>query len=192
MARIVGAAIAIIDDTGAMVSMADVARSLGVIRQTVYRYFPNADALMKAVAIASVDAFLDRIEAHLRGITDPREAVTEGTAYVLETLPRTPHLGLLLSPVHADRGSQQAITSGQARAFAQSMLQRFDVDWPAHGYDDTALAELAEFILRTVQSFSVDPGDPPRTGERLRTYLDRWVGTAVAAQPVSGSAPGRT
>ena len=68
VARIVAAAITVIDETGADIGIADVARALGVIRQTVYRYFPNAEALMAAVAVASVGSFLDRIEDHTAGI----------------------------------------------------------------------------------------------------------------------------
>ena len=185
VARIVDAAASLIEATGEEIGIADVARSLGVIRQTVYRYFPNADALMEAAAVASVGAFLDRIEAHVRGISDPAAAVVEGLAHVLETLPQTPHMSLLLSPLRPNRFSA-AITSEQARAFGRSMLARFDVDWPANGYDDAALNDLTEFVLRTVQSFIVDPGDPPAAGAGLRRYLNRWVGAAVAAQ-VSGS-----
>lgn len=179
--RIVAAAIAVIDETGAEISIADVARSLGVIRQTVYRYFPNAEALMAAAGVASVDSFLDRIEAHLRGITDPAAAVCEGVAFVLETLPRTTHLGLLFTPSHTNR-FLTTITSEQARAFGRSMLDRFDVDWAGHGYDDEMLDELVEFVLRTVQSFVTDPGQPARDGAQLRGYLSRWVGAAVATQ----------
>ena len=179
--RIVDAAIALIDETGSEIGIADVARSLGVIRQTVYRYFPNAEALMTAAAIASVGAFLDRLDEHVRGRTEPADAVTEGLAYVLEILPETLHLSLLLTPVRTHAFS--AITSEVARTFGRSMVDRFDVDWPAHGYDEAALDELVEFVLRTVQSFIVDPGDPPRTGAALRAYLRRWVASAVAAQP---------
>lgn len=191
VARIVDIAVELIEATHAEIGIADVARSLGVIRQTVYRYFPNADALMEAAAVASVGAFLDRIEDHVRGIGEPAAAVVEGLAHVLETLPQTPHLSLLLSPVKPSRFSA-AITSEQARAFGRSMLDRFDVDWAAYGFDDGALDDLVEFVLRTVQSFMIDPGDPPRDGAGLRRYLSRWVGAAVAAQPrspVNGSRP---
>lgn len=188
VARIVAAAVALIDDTRSQIGIADVARSLGVIRQTVYRYFPNAEALMEAAAVASVDAFLDRIENHVRGITDPAAALVEGVAHVLETLPQTPHMSLLLSPLAPNRFSA-AITSEQARVFGRAMLDRLDVDWPAHGYGEPELDDLVEFVLRTVQSFIVDPGNPPRAGVPLRRYLNRWVGVAVAAQSVSGSSP---
>jgi hypothetical protein len=59
------------------------------------------------------------------------------------------------------------------------MLRRFDVDWAAHGLDDDDLDELAEHLLRIIQSFVLDPGRPPRVGEELRSYLRRWVGGAL-------------
>ncbi len=67
--RIVAAAVDLIDRTGAEISIADVAQSLGVIRQTVYRYFPSADALMRAAAIASVEGFLERLTRQVAGST---------------------------------------------------------------------------------------------------------------------------
>ncbi|WP_244438602.1 helix-turn-helix domain-containing protein, partial [Mycolicibacterium septicum] len=46
IARILAAAGKAIDERGADFSIADVARTLGVTRQTVYRYFPSTDALL--------------------------------------------------------------------------------------------------------------------------------------------------
>jgi AcrR family transcriptional regulator len=180
--RIVAAAVELIATTGADITIADLASSLGVIRPTIYRYFPSADAVMKAAAIASVDGFLDRLEAHLRGITDPAESMTECVAYTLEAIPRTPHLGLLLGPGHSPVHSQE-VTSAQAQEFGRSMIRRFDVDWEHYGYDEAALGELVEFVLRTTQSFLVAPGDPPRDAQQLRRYLRRWLGGAILAQP---------
>ena len=57
--RIVATAVELIAETGAAITIADVAESLGVIRQTVYRYFPTADELMRAAAIASVAVSVD-------------------------------------------------------------------------------------------------------------------------------------
>jgi hypothetical protein len=59
------------------------------------------------------------------------------------------------------------------------MVRRFDVDWAGLGFSDGDLNELAEHLLRIIQSFVTDPGRPPRTGEELREYLRRWVGAAV-------------
>ena len=179
--RIVAAAVDLIGQTGAAIGIADVAESLGVIRQTVYRYFPSADALMRAAAIASVDGFLDRLDRAVAGLGDPVEAMVEGIVFTLEEVRRTPHLGILLTGAYADI-HPDGMLSSEARVFGTTMIRRFDVDWARHGYDDDALDELVEYVLRTMQSFFVSPGDPPREGDDLRRYLTRWVGSAIAAQ----------
>ena len=179
--RIVTAAVDLVSATGAAISLADVANSLGIIRQTVYRYFPTSDALMHAVAMASVDAFLDRLAAQVRGIHDPAEAITEGTMFTLDEVTRTPHLGILLSESYPHNHSED-LTSAEARAIGMRMIDRFDVDWAAHGYDEAALRELVEFALRTMLSFFVAPNDATRSPAELRAFLRRWLGGAVAAQ----------
>jgi hypothetical protein len=62
------------------------------------------------------------------------------------------------------------------------------VDWAGLGFGDPDLDELAEHLLRIIQSFIIDPGRPPRTGEALRGYLRRWVGAAVVSAPVPAPA----
>jgi AcrR family transcriptional regulator len=178
IARILVAANKAIDERGADISIADVARTLGVTRQTVYRYFPSTDALLVAAAVHAATGFLDRMAEHLVGITDPAEAVAEGIATALEWLPKDKHIGLLIVPGRATAHTE-SVTSDVAVQFANSMLRRFDVDWTGLGFTDRDLDELAEHLLRIIQSFVIDPGRPPRRGDELRDYLKRWVGSAV-------------
>jgi AcrR family transcriptional regulator len=178
VARILDAASDAIDARGAEVSISDVARTLGVTRQTVYRYFPSTEALLIAAAVHAADDFLTRVADHLRGTTDPVEAVSEGIATALEWLPRDKHIGLLIVP-GGSKTHIESVTSDVALEFANSLLRRFDVDWTGLGYSAAELDELAEHLLRIIQSFVIDPGRPPRTGTDLRDYLRRWVGSAV-------------
>jgi AcrR family transcriptional regulator len=180
VARILDAASKAIDTFGADLSIADVARTLGVTRQTVYRYFPSTDALLVAAAVHAADDFQTRMADHLRGITDPVEAVAEAIATALEWLPKDKHIGLLIVPGRATAHTE-GVTSDVALQFANALIRRFDVDWTGLGYSDDDLDELAEHLLRIIQSFVIDPGRPPRTGEGLRDYLRRWVGAAVTA-----------
>ncbi|MCV7286765.1 TetR/AcrR family transcriptional regulator [Mycolicibacterium wolinskyi] len=184
-ARIVDAAVKLISETGSDVSIADVAASLGVIRQTVYRYFPTADSLMHAAALASVDGFFDRLAEAVRGITDPAEAMAEGVVFTLEEVTRTPHLGILLSEpyLHSHSGN---LASDEAQTFGMRMLTRFDVDWDKYGYDESAQRELVEFTLRVMMSFFVAPNESSRSRDELRRFIRRWLGGAILAQPVDG------
>ena len=179
--RILDAAGKAIDARGADFSISDVARTLGVTRQTVYRYFPSTDALLQASAQRAATDFLDRLADHLQGVTDPVDAVAEAIATALEWLPKDKHIGLLLMPGRASAFSH-TVTSDEAMLFANSMLRRFDVDWAAHGFTHGDLDELAEHLLRIIQSFVIDPGRPPRRGVELRDYMRRWVGAAVKSR----------
>jgi AcrR family transcriptional regulator len=180
-ARIIDAAVKLIAETGKGISIADVAAALGVIRQTVYRYFPTAEALMHAAAIASVDGFLDRLAGTVSGIADPAEAMTEGVMFTLEEVARTPHLAILLSEPY-ENARPSSMASDEAQDFGMRMINRFDVDWARHGYDDAALHELVEFTLRTMLSFFVAPNPPGRPREELRHFIKRWLGGAISAQ----------
>ncbi|OBF40195.1 TetR family transcriptional regulator [Mycolicibacterium peregrinum] len=188
IARILVAAGNAIDERGADFSIADVARTLGVTRQTVYRYFPSTDALLVASAVNAASDFLDRVAAHLRGVTDPVEAVAEAIATALEWLPQEKHIGLLVAPGRANAHTE-SVTSDVAVDFARALMRKLDVDWTGLGYTDAELDELAEHLLRIIQSFVIDPGRPPRTREALRSYLRRWVGSAVVAGNLAPERP---
>jgi AcrR family transcriptional regulator len=178
VARILAAAGKAIDERGADFSIADIARTLGVTRQTVYRYFPSTDALLIQAGVVAATDFLDRLAAHIEGLTDPMDAAVEAIATALEWLPKDKHIGLLLAPGRTPAHTE-SVTSDLGLQFAQSVVRRFDVDWAAAGFDDDELDELAEYLLRIIQSFVIDPGRPPRTGARLRDYLRRWVAPAL-------------
>lgn len=178
-ARIIDAARRAIDARGT-VSVSEVAQTLGVTRQTVYRYFPTQESLMVATAVSSVDGFLDRLAAELGSITDPTEAVVEGIAYTLEQIAHDRYLSLVLEPGKASAFTA-GVTSDLAIEFGKSILRRFDIDWTAAGFEGSLLDQLVEFMLRILQSFIIDPGGPARRSAGLRTYLRDWVGPAVSA-----------
>jgi AcrR family transcriptional regulator len=165
-------------DPTAAPSISQVADRLSVTRQTVYRYFPSTHALLVASVSDGIDAFLDDIAHHLDGVTVAANAVVEGIAYTYEQLHERPDLALLMV---SGRGPTTEITAPTALVLGRSILDRLPVDWVEAGYGEEDLGELVEVMLRTLQSFVVDPGSPRRTATQLRRYLHRWVGPAVAA-----------
>ncbi|OIN79447.1 TetR/AcrR family transcriptional regulator [Mycobacterium malmoense] len=174
--RILEATRRTIDERGEQTSIADVARTLGVTRQTVYRYFASTEELLSATAADGASGFLDQLAEALAGITDPGDAVVEGIAITLERLPGDPYVGLLL---RSQRASAFAVTvtTDTARMFGRSILDRLDVDWA--GFDEQAIEDLIEMILRTLQSFILAPLEA--SGDELRRLLRRWIGPAVGA-----------
>lgn len=180
IARILDATDEIVAQRGSAMRIADVARSLGVTRQTVYRYFPGTEALLIASAMRSANGFIDRLAEHIGGQKDPVAAMVESVAFAVEHLTGDPQFENLLTQRQPD-GVITSLTSETALSFGRSILHRFDVDWELHGFTDTAVDELAELGLRTMQSLLLDPGQPPRDGITLRRFIARWLGPAVLA-----------
>jgi AcrR family transcriptional regulator len=162
---------------GPAIRLADVARRLGVTRQTVYRYFPNADALLIASAMRAVDGFIDQAVEHVSGQNDPVIAVVECVSFGIENLVGDPQLESLLTQ-RQEGEAVISLTSDTAIAFCLSVFHRLEVDWKLHGFDIAALRELAEMTLRTVQSLLTDPGQQ-RDGIALRRFVARWLGPAI-------------
>lgn len=176
--RILDAVDAVVADHGSTIRLADVARRLGVTRQTVYRYFPNADALLIASAMRAVDGFIDQVVQRVGGVADPVTALVECVSFAVESLKGDPQIESLLA-WRQDGAAVTSLTSGTATAFCLAFLRRLDVDWQLHGFDPDALEELAEMVLRTVQSMLTDPGEPPRDSAALRRFVARWLGPAI-------------
>lgn len=165
-----------IEDRGADFSISDVARTVGVTRQTVYRYFrPRKPCSWRGGARRRrLPRTPDRAYGRCHR---PREAVAEAVATALEWLPREKYIGLIMVPGRSTH--VQSVTSDIALRFARDMVGRLDVDWAQAGFDEDELGQLSEHLLRIIQSFVLDPGRPPRHGDELRGYLRRWVGNAI-------------
>lgn len=173
--RILDAADVIIENQEASLKIADVARTVGVSRQTIYRYFPNTARLLIATAVRSADGFLDRLAAHATDTADAVHAVVEGLAFAIETLPTEPKIVAMLTETKPGAG----LTSETSLMFSRAMLHRYDVDWEREGFDEEALGELAEFCLRLLHSFLLEPQPHGRNAAELRRILTRWVGPVV-------------
>ncbi len=184
--RILDAAYAIIAERGSAMRIADVARSLGVTRQTVYRYFPGTEALLLATVMRSGDGFLDQLANHVGAETDAVTAVIEGLAFAIEHLSKDDRIVYMLS-TRSGGGVAPSLASDTALAFSRSMLHRYNVDWEANGFDEGALGDLSEFLLRILYSYLVDSDQNPRHGAELRTFLARWVGPAVIYPRFAGA-----
>jgi AcrR family transcriptional regulator len=181
--RILDAASRAIEERGGDMRIADVARTLGVSRQTVYNYFPGTNTLIEAAANRSGMRFLERLRDHLAGIIDPVDALVESLAFTLEWLPDDKHVQLML--VHDFTKASTGVTSDMGIRFGHGILAGLDVDWAHLGIHDADLDDLAEYTLRILQSFMIDPGRPARTGEVLRAYLRRWVAPVLRAEIAS-------
>src|SRR5437667_4779218 len=61
----------------------DVARTAGLSRQTIYRYFPSKDHLILALVMREEEKFIDGVRAAFAAHADLTEAMYEGTLFCL-------------------------------------------------------------------------------------------------------------
>jgi len=181
--RILDAAQESLEQAGADMSLADVARRLDVTRQTVYRYFPSVDHLILATANRATRPFTVRMMEHLQGIEDPAAACVESLAFVIEALPQERYLQIGLA-LGTPTSRAAAVTSPMALEMGVDMLRSLDVDWDGHGYDEAMLREIMGHQLRLLQSLLLDPADVEGRGD-LRAYLDRWLTPAIRGLPAA-------
>lgn len=180
--RIVEATARCVDRHGAAkTTLSDVATELGVTRQTVYRHFARVSDIIAEVAAQGADAFVDRLVAHLRDLTDPAQAVVEGMIFCIRTLPAEPRVSLLLHLDDTDAFTRGATTSTTI-AYGARVLRRFTVDWQAAGITEPDLLGLAEMIMRLLSSFLQHPGSTPQDEVQLRALLQRWLAPALRGQ----------
>jgi hypothetical protein len=106
--------------------------------------------------------------------------LVEIVAHIIERLPHEPQLVLLLANDRSNMFSRAMLTPDEI-ARCRAILHHAQIDWEQLGFDDHAIDELVEFLLRIVQSMVIAPPDPPRSSGELRAYLHRWIGPALTA-----------
>ncbi|MCK9923938.1 TetR family transcriptional regulator [Frankia sp. AgPm24] len=177
--RILEAAIRCIEQQGpAGTTLSGVALELGITRRTIYRYFTSTEDLFGGVTNLVLDDWVERVRAVAEEAGNPTDMVVESVAYVIEGLPNEVFLTLLLGSGRAELFSRQMLTP-TVIARCRRIFLGGRVDWAALGYDDLALDEFVEFLLRIIQSMVVAPSEQPRSGDDLRRYLRRWVAPAL-------------
>lgn len=177
--RIIDATLRIVDRrAAAQTTVSDIADALGITRRTVYRYFTSTEELFTAVAEVALGSFIAQVE-NITADMDVAGQLIEVVAYIIEQLPHSPQLTLLLANDRSNTFSRSMLAPA-AVARCRAILQHTHIDWAALGYDDHTIDELVEFLLRIIQSMVIAPPEPPRSPAQLRTYLRRWIGPALS------------
>lgn len=183
--RIRDAARRCIDRNGVNVRIAEVARELGVSRPTVYRHYSSGRAVLRAVALESIDPLLARVasmEVDLRA--PPAEVVAEVGCLLFEWLCRDSQLRQL-TRFGADAATDD-VTSSAALVLTRGLIERAMASFDEMA-DVDHLDEIAELVTRLVHSMIERPALlASRTGEPCEP-LRRWV-TAAVGGILTGSA----
>jgi AcrR family transcriptional regulator len=164
------------------VALSDVASAAGVTRQTVYRYFANADELFNAAAVLASGGFLERMRKRVLEHEGLAERIVETLVVAIHEVPKDAHLDTVVRS-----GDSFDISSALKLSFIQEeMLVLTDGEV---GLDAAERDELAEILVRLLKSFVADPG-PERSEDELRTFLYRWLIPVIEEKLQASSARG--
>lgn len=155
-------------------SLSDVAQAAGVTRQTVYRYFADAEDLFRAAAVMSGGGLHERMRARAIERESLAERMVETLVLAVADIPKDSHMSALLKS-----GDHFTVASTLGLGFVQEEMVAL-----AEGelsLDEAARDELAEILLRLLHSFLTDPG-LNHSEEALRAFLHRWLVPMVEAR----------
>jgi TetR/AcrR family transcriptional regulator len=157
----------------------DVARAAGVSRSTLYRAYPNKEALLDAVLMRQLDAFLAELDRVASGLP-PREAVVECFTRGIALSREIPLLARMVETepeiiTGAGANSHSSIVLGTADQVAKT-LRRSGATMP-----DDELHVVAEIMLRLAYTYLLNPhGNLDLTDdEAVRTYARKYLAPLV-------------
>lgn len=173
----------------ARLSMSDVARTAGLSRPTIYRYFPSRDDLLAAALLAETQAVVAQVVVEIADVPDPRDAIERGILATLRLTRDHPLLDRIvrtepevLVPVLVAEGDPgvPAFTA-VVRRTVEALLATRVVD-----PDPVRCRRRADVIARLLVSYAVSaPDDPP---EVVAASIAEFVavGTLPVAAPNGG------
>lgn len=172
----------------ARVSMTDVARTAGLSRPTLYRYFPSKDDLLAAALLTETTTLVSRVIEAVATIDDPAEAIETGVLVALRLTREHPLLDRtvrtepeVLVPVlvaESDPGTPNVL--GMVRTVVETLLASKLPD-----LDTVTCRRLADLLARLLLSYAVNPpDDPPEVvAHSLATMLTLGVLTKESPTP---------
>lgn len=168
------------------VTMADIARSAGVSRQTLYNEFGSRDEFAQILVIRESDRFLDAVEAAVRAhLDEPAVALAAAFGVFLTAAAENP----LVRTIVGGDGAEQllALFTTQGKPLVDRASERVtDVllsGWPLVPREDAEL--LSECLVRLAISYAALPQGPASMtaaslAKLLGPYIERVVRKSIA------------
>jgi TetR/AcrR family transcriptional repressor of uid operon len=176
-------------------SLDDIARAAHVGRATLFRRFPNRDALMLALAAREAQRSIASVDAQVAPIEDPDEFLVAGALTVVHEIIGNELLRRLLV---TDRGRMLPLLSGKGtailtmgRLYMSAQLHRLQDQGARLTGDPEVISEL---LARLVLSLAVNPesvlplDDDDRLEQIIRTiFLPMILLPEVASSEAASS-----
>lgn len=163
----------------------DVAREAGITRRTVYRYFPNKQAIIQAVVDEQAQSFLSRVREEVEDASlDFPSQLQRYIVYLVEFGRQAPGYQLLLGNRNAAQSSSYYLGSEDNYRLLKSLVRDSFLEARASGVirAELDLDALLAWVGRIVFSYIQVPTDP----QTLESQVAEFVIPALLPQEARG------
>jgi AcrR family transcriptional regulator len=162
--------------------MGKIAEAAGCARATLYRYFPNKEALLHAYMVRVARDFDAVLERQLHDLRSLGDRLVEAVAVSVQLIQEREDVAPFFS--EEGLGLTAQLTSGAA-AIREELVRRIERESSSDRIRGTLRAEVsaedaAEWVTRTILSFSLLPPEA-RSEASLRKYLRKMLLPALIA-----------
>jgi len=156
--------------------MGNVAKAAGCSRATLYRYFPNKEALLHAYMVRVAKEFGGVLDQKLRRLSTLGGRLVEAVAVSVELIQEREDLAPFFSEEGLGLTAQLTSTATAMREQLARQVARESSSARIQGKLRAGVSadEAAEWLTRAIFSFSVLPVEA-RSGAALRKYLKKML-----------------
>ncbi len=160
----------------------DIAREVGFSRATLYRRFGSHEAIFLAVLTRESEAMAAEARIHLADFDDPAEQVIEGMLFSIDQVHSRPVHAAVFGGDSAAWAAGQAFQGEALRLIGDAGVRPILAPALADGLlSEDDVADLVDWILRILISFTAVPGDGGRSPSEIRRQLRSWFLPAFAS-----------